>query len=56
MNRPQPDAESPHASKRRPLRMPEPIDATPEKIARVCLETRPLKRELEYLKKRPGDD
>ena len=34
---------------KRPLRMPEPIDASPEDIARACM-FGPPKREWDYLK------
>ena len=61
MNRPKPATASSPVQKRpragpRPLRMPEPIDASPEDIARACM-MGPPKRDSDYTKaQRQTDD
>ena len=55
MNRPKRrKSAAPPASRERPLRMPEPIDAAPEDIARACM-FGPPKREWDYLNNRRPD-
>ena len=53
MSRPKPKL-PPRSAQKRPLRMPEPIDASPQDIARACM-LGPPKREWDYLKKRQPD-
>lgn len=56
MTRPKPRTPAPKRPRapKRPLRMPEPIDASPADIARACM-FGPPKRDWQYLKNRRPD-